>query len=59
MSYLSDNIKTVVNNPKFKLALEGVGNDSMYMPPKEFEGFVKSEHRKWGDIIKRSGVKPE
>ncbi len=59
VSYLNDNIKTVVNNPKFKVALEGIGNDSMYMPPKEFEGFVKSEHRKWGDIIKRSGVKPE
>jgi tripartite-type tricarboxylate transporter receptor subunit TctC len=59
VNFLSENIKTVVNNPKFKLALEAIGNDSMYMGPKEFEGFVKSEHRKWGEIIKRSGVKPE
>ncbi len=56
---LSENIKIIVNQPKTKLALEAIGNDSMYMAPKEFEGFIKSEHRKWGEIVKRSGVKPE
>jgi tripartite-type tricarboxylate transporter receptor subunit TctC len=56
---LSENIKIVVNNQKFKAALEAIGNDSMYMNPKEIDGFIKSEYRKWGDVIKRSGVKPE
>jgi tripartite-type tricarboxylate transporter receptor subunit TctC len=59
VNFLSENIKSVVNNAKFKAAMEGIGNDSMYMTPKEFDGFIKSEHRKWGDVIKRSGVKPE
>ncbi len=59
VSNLNDNIKIVVNQPKTKLALEAIGNDSMYMAPKEFENFIKSEHRKWGEIVKRSGVKPE
>lgn len=59
VSMLNDNIKTVIDNPKFKLALEAIGNDSMYMNSKEIDGFIKSEYKKWGEVIKRSGVKPE
>jgi tripartite-type tricarboxylate transporter receptor subunit TctC len=59
VNFLSDSIKMIVNQTKFKAALEVLGNDSMYMPPKELDGFIKLEHRKWGEIVKRSGVKPE
>jgi len=59
VNFLSDQLKTIINQTKFKTALEVLGNDSMYMSPKELEGFIKLEHRKWGEIVKRSGVKPE
>ena len=59
VSKLSEDIKIVLAQPKVKQALEALGNDTMYMPPKEIETFIRNEGAKWGDIVKRAGVKPE
>lgn len=56
---LSEDIRVVLNQPKFKQSFEAIGNDIMFMTPKELDQFIKNESRKWGDIVKRSGVKPE
>ena len=59
VSKLSEDIKVVLAQPKVKQALEALGNETMYMPSKEIETFIRSEGAKWGGIVKRAGVKPE
>jgi len=59
VSKLSDDLRVVMSQPKMRQALEAIGNEPMFLAPKELGNFIKSESLRWGEIVRKSGVKPQ
>lgn len=59
VSRLSDDLRVVMSQPKMKQALEAIGTEPMFLTPAELGKFVKAESQKWGEIIRKSGARPE
>jgi tripartite-type tricarboxylate transporter receptor subunit TctC len=56
---LSDDLRVVMSQQKMKPALEALGNEPMFLAPKELDNFIKSESQRWGEIVRKSGAKPQ
>jgi tripartite-type tricarboxylate transporter receptor subunit TctC len=40
-----------------KAALAKLGSEPLVGSPQDFSAFIASEGKKWGDVVKRSGLK--
>jgi tripartite-type tricarboxylate transporter receptor subunit TctC len=59
VSKLNRQIGTVITDPAVKVRLDGLGAEPMPMTPGEFGKFVAAEVRKWANVVKLAGLKPE
>jgi tripartite-type tricarboxylate transporter receptor subunit TctC len=46
-------------SPDVRQKIIGQGNEPLGGTPEEFGALIRSESQKWGDIIRKSGIKPE
>jgi tripartite-type tricarboxylate transporter receptor subunit TctC len=51
--------KTAVSSPEFQKLADDQGLLVAYAPRAEFRNHIESELKKWGELVQRSGVKPE
>lgn len=56
---VSDNVLATVAQPDFQATLAKQGTDPMPMNPDQFAAFLRTEHARYLDIIKRANVKIE
>jgi tripartite-type tricarboxylate transporter receptor subunit TctC len=53
-------VVTALLDPELRASIERM---SYYEPrgssPQEFQGYIRAEHRKWGEVVKASGFTPE
>jgi tripartite-type tricarboxylate transporter receptor subunit TctC len=58
-----DKVSTAVNRalstPAFRTRMAEIGNEPGGGTPEEFADFAKSERAKWGDVIRRAGIRME
>lgn len=54
---ISRDMTALLNKPEMRDKLVKMGADPLLLSPAEFEKFIRSEAKKWGDIVKRTGVK--
>jgi tripartite-type tricarboxylate transporter receptor subunit TctC len=51
--------RQAIQSPEVRKRLEGEGLQMAGNSPEEFAAFVQSEIRRWGEVVKYSGAKPE
>ena len=56
---LNQQINAVIADPGVKAQLNGLGAVPMPMTPGEFGKFVAAEVKKWANVVKLAGLKPE
>ena len=56
---LNELARSAMNEPSFREMLGQQGTTPGRIPVADFQRFVSQEIRKWGDIVKRSGVEPQ
>jgi tripartite-type tricarboxylate transporter receptor subunit TctC len=49
----------IVAEPKFKVALDNVGNTAVSDTPDEFAKLIAADTEKWAKVVKFAGIKPE
>ncbi len=49
----------VVRSKEMQDTIKTMGYEPWTMPPAEFKAFIRSDHAKWGKVVKASGLKPE
>jgi tripartite-type tricarboxylate transporter receptor subunit TctC len=54
---LAGELNRIVSNPEFRGKLTGLGLTPAYVPTVQFEELIRTDFKKFGDIIKRSGIK--
>jgi tripartite-type tricarboxylate transporter receptor subunit TctC len=54
---LNAEINKMVASPSFKDRVAPLGSEPMGGTPEQFRDFIRSEHAKWGDIVRRAGAK--
>jgi tripartite-type tricarboxylate transporter receptor subunit TctC len=59
ISKLNHEITAVITAPAVKTQLGELGAEPMAMTPDEFGKFVAEEVRKWANVVKLAGLKPE
>ena len=48
-----------MHSPELKEKLAATGTDPLTSTPEEFAAYIKSEIAKWGDVIRKAGVKAD
>lgn len=56
---LNAELVKVMHSPQVKERLAGFGTDPVTSSPEEFAVYIRQETAKWGDVIRRSGIKAE
>ena len=56
---LNAELVKVMHSPEVKERLAGLGTDPVTSTPEEFAAYIRQETAKWGDVIRRSGIKAE
>ncbi len=56
---LSKQVNAILNEPAIRTRLIELGCEPQGGTPAEFAAFITKETRKWGEVIKTAGVKPE
>jgi tripartite-type tricarboxylate transporter receptor subunit TctC len=49
----------IMHSPELKEKLAATGTDPLTSTPEEFAAYIKSEIAKWGDVIRKAGVKAD
>ncbi len=52
-------VAKIARNPKMKERLAGQGLELVGNSPEEFDAFIRAEVAKWGEVLKRAGLKPK
>ena len=52
-------VAKIARNPKMKERLAGQGLELVGNGPEEFGAFIRAEVAKWGEVLKRAGLKPK
>jgi tripartite-type tricarboxylate transporter receptor subunit TctC len=52
-------IAKIARDPKMKDRLAGQGLELVGNSPEEFDTFIRAEVAKWGEVLKRAGLKPK
>jgi tripartite-type tricarboxylate transporter receptor subunit TctC len=56
---LQAEVAKIARNPKMKDRLAGQGLELVGNSPEEFDTFIRAEVAKWGEVLKRAGLKPK
>jgi tripartite-type tricarboxylate transporter receptor subunit TctC len=54
---LNAELNKVAESPAFRDRVAPIGSEPAGGTPEQFRDFVRSEHAKWGDIVRRSGAR--
>ena len=54
---LNEEINRMIASPSFREKIAPIGSEPMGGTPEQFRDFIRSEHAKWGDIVRRAGAK--
>jgi tripartite-type tricarboxylate transporter receptor subunit TctC len=54
---LNTELNKVAESPTFREKAAPIGSEPAGGTPEQFRDFIRSEHAKWGDIVRRSGAK--
>ena len=54
---LNTELNKMIASTSFKEKIAPLGSEPMGGTPEQFRDFIRSEHAKWGDIVRRSGAK--
>jgi tripartite-type tricarboxylate transporter receptor subunit TctC len=52
-------VAKIARDPKMKQRLAGQGLELVGNSPEEFDAFIRAEVGKWGEVLKRAGLKPK
>ena len=55
---LAAEIKKVVDDPNFRSAMLKIGAEPFYHGPEEAAAFVRKDHDKWAELIRRAKIEP-
>nr|WP_280842926.1 tripartite tricarboxylate transporter substrate binding protein [Pararoseomonas baculiformis] len=53
---LNEVLREILRHPTVAARLSGEGSEPMGSTPQEFASFLRSEHKKWGDVIRDSRI---
>ena len=56
---LNSELIKVMQSPEMKERLAGIGTDPVTNTPEEFAAYIKAEITKWGDVIRKAGLKAD
>ena len=56
---LSTDVTKILALPDVKAKLVALGLDLVPQKPKEFDALIAAEYTKWGQVIKKAGIKPQ
>jgi tripartite-type tricarboxylate transporter receptor subunit TctC len=56
---LHNEVAKIARDPKMKARLAGQGLELVGNTPEEFDAFIRAEVAKWGEVLKRAGLKPK
>jgi len=54
---LNAELNQVVASPTFKEKVAAIGSEPMSGTPEQFAAFIRTEHAKWAEVVRRSGAK--
>jgi tripartite-type tricarboxylate transporter receptor subunit TctC len=54
---LNAELNDMVGSASFREKVTAIGSEPMSGSPEQFAAFIRSEHAKWADVIKRAGAK--
>ena len=52
-------INRAIQSPAFDARIAAIGDEPGGGTPEEFAALIASDSKKWGDVIKRAGIKSE
>jgi tripartite-type tricarboxylate transporter receptor subunit TctC len=56
---LSQHVNQALRSPEAQDRLKGLGLEANADTPEAFAAFLRAEQKKWGDVVRKAGVKPE
>ena len=56
---LNGELVKVMQSPDMKERLAGIGTDPVTSTPEEFGAYIRAEIAKWGDVIRKAGLKAD
>jgi tripartite-type tricarboxylate transporter receptor subunit TctC len=56
---LNREINAVLTDPKIKGRFESLGATTLVVTPDEFARYLSTETQKWGEVVRKAGIKPE
>jgi tripartite-type tricarboxylate transporter receptor subunit TctC len=56
---LNAELVRIMHSPELKERLAATGTDPLTSTPEEFGAYIKREIAKWGDVIRKAGVKAD
>jgi len=59
VSRLNAELVKAMHSPEVKERLAGLGTDAVTDTPEEFAAYIRQEIAKWGDVIRKAGLKAE
>ena len=48
-----------MHSPEMKERLAGIGTDPVTSTPEEIAAYIRAEIAKWGDVIRKAGLKAD
>ena len=59
LARLNQAVHAAVKSDTLQKALTRLGVDPVGSSPEEFAAFVREQHARWGDVIRKAGIRPE
>lgn len=56
---LNAELAKVMHSPEMKQRLAGIGTDPVTSSPEEFAAYIQAEIGKWGDVIRKAGLRAD
>jgi tripartite-type tricarboxylate transporter receptor subunit TctC len=56
---LNSELVKIMHSAEVKERLAGLGTDAVTTTPEEFSAYIRQEIAKWGDVIRKAGIKAE
>jgi len=56
---LNAELVKAMHSPEMRERLAGIGTDPVTNSPEEFAAYIQAEIRKWGDVIRKAGLKAD
>jgi tripartite-type tricarboxylate transporter receptor subunit TctC len=56
---LNGELRKAMHSPEMKERLAGIGTDPVTNSPEEFAAYIQAEIAKWGDVIRKAGLKAD